>query len=157
MLFFRGVIAGFCLLAMFGCSSSYLVDKPEVLESCHSQYARDLSTAALIKAFKSKHWIIKGADLKAGLVRAEACRRSYCISVDAHVDDEGKINILRTPGQYVSGKGGKLLQRWIRNLAKAHNQYRCTDPETLRAEMRKQVFPPFQPIKPPEQAKSEKK
>jgi hypothetical protein len=137
-----------CFLLLFtlaGCSSSYLVNDPLVLEPCHRENARELSTAALILALQGKHWLIEGADLEAGLVRARACRGSYCISIDGSVDEAGIVRIRRTPGQYVSGKGGRLLQHWMRHLTRAYHKYRCSEPRTLKAEMDHQKLPIYIP------------
>ena len=141
----RAMVLCFALCSLAGCSSSYLVEDPHVLEPCHRENARELSMAALIMALQGKHWVIEGADLEAGLVRARACRGSYCLSIDASVDEAGIVRIKRTPGQYVSGKGGRLLQHWMRHLTAAYDKFRCREPRVLKTETDNQRFPIYVP------------
>jgi hypothetical protein len=152
MMRFRFCLAILLVPSVFlvgGCSSSYLVDRPATFEPCHTgEKAQLYSTAALIKSFEGKHWTIQGADVDGGLVRAKACRGQYCISVDANIEANGQVEVLRTPGQYISRSGGRLLQHWMRHLNAAYQKFRCLSPETLQAEVANRTFPPFDQITP---------
>jgi hypothetical protein len=138
---FRFVLIGVAALSFFGCSSSYLVKQPHVLQPCYTEDAQELSTAAVIKAFEAKRWTIIGANLDDGFIRAKACRGGYCISVDSQTTAMGKVEILRSPDQYLSKKGGRLLEKWILNLDKAYTKYNCIAPAQLREELEDQKYP----------------
>jgi hypothetical protein len=139
----RLLLFGIAAFSFVGCSSSYLVKEPHVLQPCYTENARELSTAAVIKSFNAKRWTVLGVNPEDGFVRAEACRGSYCISVDSKTNTAGQIEILRTPNQYLSNKGGRLLEKWIRNLDKAYSRYYCTEPRLLLEEFEDLSYPPI--------------
>jgi hypothetical protein len=126
------IIAVFLMLA--GCSSSqYLVDKPYVIYPQsflkeESAIVQEKSMKALLDSFADYKWEIHGIDRENHTVTAESCRRGqHCAEVLATVRNDGTIEILRTPGQKLTENEGALLQRWLRNVNKAHNKHMQTN------------------------------
>ncbi|BCR03210.1 hypothetical protein DESUT3_02790 [Desulfuromonas versatilis] len=134
-----------CLVALCGCSSHYLAERPLKLAPCSlTTDTRDTSFAALVMALEGKRWTIEGADPEAGLVQAKACRGSYCISVDGSVAENGNVEIKRTPGQYLSRSGGRLLKHWMNHLDKAYKKFSCSPREELETAVKGRRFPPLE-------------
>jgi hypothetical protein len=126
------LIAVFLILA--GCSSSqYLVDKPYVIYPQsflkeESAIVQEKSMKALLDSFADYKWEIHGIDRENHTVTAESCRRGqHCAEVLATVRNDGTIEIIRTPGQKLTENEGALLQRWLRNVNKAHNKHMQTN------------------------------
>lgn len=121
-----------CLGGLFviGCSSStYLADKPLVLYpqtvlTTADDQIQTRSMKALLDAFSDNKWEIRKIDNENGIVLAEVCRRGeHCAEVQATVNKDGSIEIIRTPGQKLSEDEGVLLQRWLGRVKNSYEKH----------------------------------
>lgn len=99
--------------------------------ACESAANRRTSGAALVLALRQKHWIIRGADLEEGHVSARACRPRICVTVDAAIDAQGRVEVSATKRQRGREVVTNLPRNWEWHLDNAYNSFSCYEPDRL--------------------------
>ena len=125
----------FALLALgiftLACTTTYTINQPRVLHPC--AWAQDgdpqiAAMGALIMAMQDNKWNIIQGSAEHGFVRAEACRRAFCGSVDAYIDRGGGIEIFASPNQELYPNEVEVLEGWLHKLDRRYEIYRCEVP-----------------------------
>ncbi len=127
---FVSILFGIVFISLVGCASSqYLVDKPLMIYpqnvlNAEGDAVQKRAMQALLDSFSRYNWEIHGIDKVNGTVTAEACRRGqHCAEVLATVNQDGSVEVIRTPGQRLSKDEGILLQRWLGSVTKLYKKY----------------------------------
>ena len=105
-------------LIFAGCSQSlYLVDEPFVMYPyaiLENKNIQERSMESLLRSFAERGWTILKIDKENNTVLAEVSRHGqYRMELLATVKSDGSVEIIRTPGQKIKKRIGRLLQRYI--------------------------------------------
>lgn len=119
-----------------GCSSKYLTNQPAIFPACgqNAEDAQIRSLGAIIEAIETRRgWNIEEFDKDEAKILASACRGTICIYLDILVKENGQVEILRSPEQYLSSDWGNVLKGWVIGLKRQYGKFRWTDTDELRA------------------------
>lgn len=116
----KSLLSVLVVVLLSGCSSSYLLEKPHVIQSCYQNKDSnmlDYSSAALLNSLLERRWTITGVDAGNRVVTAKACRVRFCASFDFTVRQNGNVEMLRK--SEMRSKYDGIVERWVANLDKS--------------------------------------